>query len=183
MKTENRYIAACTATSGPTVRKECLEFADYTFEEHFGKPIASYPPREVLWDYIKGRVEKAGVRDYIRFNTVVRNISYNENSEQFTVTVHDHSKDKIYSEQFDYVVTASGHFSTPKVPEFEGFKTFGGRILHAHDFRDALEFKGKDILLVGASYSAEDIGSTMLQIRRQKHYQLLPNGSDGLQMA
>ena len=26
-------------SNGP---KECLEFADYTFEEHFGKPIASY---------------------------------------------------------------------------------------------------------------------------------------------
>ncbi len=46
-------------SNGP---KECLEFADYTFEEHFGRPIASYPPRAVLWDYIKGRVEKAGVR-------------------------------------------------------------------------------------------------------------------------
>ena len=42
-------------SNGP---KECLEFADYTFEEHFGKPIPSYPPRAVLWDYIKGRVEE-----------------------------------------------------------------------------------------------------------------------------
>ena len=41
-------------SNGP---KECLEFADYTFEEHFGKPIASYPPRAVLHDYIKGRIE------------------------------------------------------------------------------------------------------------------------------
>ncbi len=38
-------------------------------------------------------------------------------------------------------------------------KAFNGRVLHAHDFRDALEFKGKDILIVGRSYSAEDIGS------------------------
>ena len=35
--------------------KECLEFADYTFDEHFGKPIPSYPPREVLYDYLKGQ--------------------------------------------------------------------------------------------------------------------------------
>lgn len=143
-------------SNGP---KECLEFADYSFEEHFGKPIASYPPREVLWDYIKGRVEKTNARDYIRFNTAVRTISYNESTTLFTVTVHDHNTDTLYSEDFDYVVTASGHFSTPKVPYFEGFETFGGRILHAHDFRDALEFKDKDILLVGSSYSAEDIGS------------------------
>lgn len=143
-------------SNGP---KECLEFADYSFDEHFGKPIASYPPREVLWDYIKGRVEKAGVRDYIRFNTPVRNIMFDENTKLFTVQVHDHNTDTVYSELFDYVVCASGHFSTPRVPEFKGFQHFGGRILHAHDFRDALEFKDKDILLVGASYSAEDIGS------------------------
>ena len=30
-------------------------------------------------------------------------------------------------------------------------------MLHAHDFRDALEFKGKRLLIVGSSYSAEDI--------------------------
>lgn len=143
-------------SNGP---KECLEFADYSFEEHFGKPIASYPPREVLWDYIKGRVEKADVRKYIRFNTAVRNISYDESTELFTVTVQDHTSDEIYSEDFDHVVIASGHFSTPKTPYFSGFESFGGRILHAHDFRDALEFKDKDVLLVGSSYSAEDVGS------------------------
>ncbi|MDO6461558.1 NAD(P)/FAD-dependent oxidoreductase [Granulosicoccaceae sp. 1_MG-2023] len=143
-------------SNGP---KECLEFADYTFEEHFGRPIASYPPREVLWDYIKGRVEKAGVRKHIRFNCPVRNVTYDEASGLFEVTYHDHNTDTVSSETFDYVVCASGHFSTPNVPEYPGFKTFGGRILHAHDFRDALEFKGKDVLVVGASYSAEDIGS------------------------
>jgi hypothetical protein len=42
-------------SNGP---KECLEFADYTFEEHFGFPIPSFPPREVLQDYITGRVDK-----------------------------------------------------------------------------------------------------------------------------
>ena len=41
----------------------------------------------------------------------------------------------------------------------EGLEAFPGRILHAHDFRDALEFKDEDILLVGSSYSAEDIGT------------------------
>lgn len=143
-------------SNGP---KECLEFADYTFEEHFGKPIASYPPREVLWDYIKGRVEKAGVRKYIRFNTPIRHVEFNEDSQKFIVTVHDHNNDTVYSEVFDYVICATGHFSTPNVPTFEGFAKFGGRILHAHDFRDALEFKDKTVLVVGSSYSAEDIGS------------------------
>jgi trimethylamine monooxygenase len=143
-------------SNGP---KECLEFADYTFEEHFGKAIPSYPPRAVLWDYIKGRVEKAKVRKWVRFSTPVRMVEWDSKKKKFNVTVHDRVKDKMYTEQFDNVVVASGHFSTPQVPEFPGIKTFGGRVMHAHDFRDALEFKGKHVLIVGRSYSAEDIGS------------------------
>ena len=143
-------------SNGP---KEALEFADYTFDEHFKKPIASYPPRAVLWDYIQGRAEKAQVKDLVRFNTAVQHIHYDDATQKFTVDVEDYAQQRHYSEQFDYVVVASGHFSTPRVPVYEGFDQFHGRILHAHDFRDALEFKGKSVLLVGSSYSAEDIGS------------------------
>ena len=143
-------------SNGP---KEGLEFADYSFEEHFGRAIPSYPPRAVLYDYIIGRVEKSNVRQWIRFNSPVRHVSYDEHSGKFHVTVKDNLKDVEYTEEFDNVVVASGHFSTPNVPFYPGFESFKGRILHAHDFRDAMEFKDKDLLLIGTSYSAEDIGS------------------------
>ncbi|MEP6266766.1 MAG: NAD(P)/FAD-dependent oxidoreductase [Paracoccaceae bacterium] len=142
-------------SNGP---KEGLEFADYAFEEHFGKQIASYPPRAVLFDYIEGRVKKAGVRDMVRFETVVRSVEETHDG-KFVVKVKNLPQDNEYAEIFDYVVCASGHFSTPNIPEFEGFDTFKGRILHAHDFRDAMEFKNMDVLIIGTSYSAEDIGS------------------------
>ncbi|MDG1009789.1 MAG: NAD(P)/FAD-dependent oxidoreductase [Amylibacter sp.] len=141
-------------SNGP---KEGLEFADYSFEEHFGKQIASYPPRAVLLDYIEGRVKKAGVRDWIKFNTIVSRVE--AEGHKFLITSRDLPSGAESTEIFDYVVCASGHFSTPNMPEFEGFNSFKGRILHAHDFRDALEFKDQDILIVGTSYSAEDIGS------------------------
>ena len=143
-------------SNGP---KEGLEFADYSFEEHFGKQIASYPPRAVLFDYIQGRVTKAGVRDWIRFETVVRWVEKTENG--FDVTVCNLPSDHTYTEHFDNVIVATGHFSTPNMPQFEGFDSFKGRILHAHDFRDAMEFLDKNILIVGTSYSAEDIGSQL----------------------
>lgn len=141
-------------SNGP---KEGLEFADYTFDEHFGKPIASYPPRAVLFDYIKGRVEKAGVRDWIRFNSNVRDVRWD--GSMFHVTARDSVSDTETTETFDHVIVGSGHFSTPNVPHYEGFESYNGRILHAHDFRDAREFEGKDLLILGTSYSAEDIGS------------------------
>ena len=143
-------------SNGP---KEGLEFADYTFEEHFGKAIASFPPREVLFDYIKGRVEKAGIRNLIHFNTNVRDVRFDLSSKKFEITARNNESDTENTEIFDNVVVASGHFSTPNYPYYPGFESFGGRILHAHDFRDALEFKDQDLLILGTSYSAEDIGS------------------------
>ena len=142
-------------SNGP---KEGLEFADYTFEEHFGKPIASYPPRAVLFDYMKGRVEKAGVRHMIRFSTIVRDVRAVKDG-GFEVTSRNEITDTDESEFFDKVIIATGHFSVPNVPEYPGFDQFNGRLMHAHDFRDAREFADKDLLILGTSYSAEDIGS------------------------
>ena len=148
-------------SNGP---KECLEFPHYTFEEHFGKAIPSFPPREVLFDYLKGRWTKEDVRKWIKFSTVVRDVVYNEESDDFTVSVKDLESDQVLeSEKFDYVIVASGHYSVPNVPTFEGIDKFPGRVMHAHDFRDANEFKGKNLMLIGASYSAEDIALQCLK--------------------
>ncbi|BAU44595.1 NAD(P)-binding domain-containing protein [Leptolyngbya sp. O-77] len=51
-----------------------------------------------------------------------------------------------------------GTFQSPNPAQIrEGIEQFPGRVLHSHDFREAREFAGKDLLVVGSSYSAEDI--------------------------
>ncbi|WP_431709438.1 NAD(P)-binding domain-containing protein [Glutamicibacter uratoxydans] len=142
-------------SNGP---KEALEFAEYTFDEHFGRPISSYPPREVLWDYINGRAEKSDVKKHVRFSTVVRWVDFDVNTDLFTVTVEDLKTGKTESSEFDHVIVGSGHFSFPNVPEFDGIETYPGILMHAHDFRGAEGLADKNVLLIGSSYSAEDIG-------------------------
>src|SRR5215510_9245832 len=78
-------------SNGP---KECLEFSDYTFDEHFGTPIPSFPPREVLYDYISGRAKKSNVRQFIQFVTAVRWISYDGKAGKFAVTVQTRDDDR-----------------------------------------------------------------------------------------
>ena len=139
-------------------RKECLEFPQYTFDEHYGIPIPSFPLREVLFDYLQGRWKKEDVKKHITFSTVVRDVDYNKEKDNFTVVIKDLLKDKVLDgQEFDYVIVAGGHNSVPNVPSFPGIDKVPGRVLHAHDFRDANEFAGKTLLLVGASYSAEDM--------------------------
>ena len=110
-------------SNGP---KECLEFSDYSFDEHFGRPISSFPPREVLFDYIKGRVEKSDVRKYVRFNTVARHTSYNEATQEFTLTVEDLKTNLTETHVFDKLVVATGHFSVPVSPGVQGHQDLPG---------------------------------------------------------
>ncbi len=142
-------------SNGP---KECLEFADYTFMEHFKTPISSYPPREVLFDYIQGRIKQSNAREFISFNTVARWVDFNEETQQFRVVFDDLVKNETFEEIFDYLVIGTGHFSTPNMPYFKGIDDFPNAVMHAHDFRGADQFIDKDVLLIGSSYSAEDIG-------------------------
>ena len=137
--------------------KEIVEYPDYPFDEHFGKSIPSFLPRAVLLDYLEGRAKKADVRKWIRFRTVVRRVTYDEGTGMFSVSAHDLVKDEDSLEEFDYVVVATGHYSTPNVPYFPGIETFPGRVLHASHFRNEAEFKNKNVLIVGASWSAEDL--------------------------
>jgi trimethylamine monooxygenase len=129
--------------------KECLEFADYTFDDHYGKVIPSFPPREVVFDYVKGCATKANVLGWVKLTTVVCTTCFDEKTQLFTVVSRNLKTEVETTEQFDWIVVASGHFSVPSVPEWPGFDKFEGRIMHAHDFHEACEFKGKDILIIG----------------------------------
>ena len=103
------------------------------------KPIPSFPPREVLYDYILGRIKKGNSKHKVKFSTIVTNVIHNGNN--FEVTYRDKKNDTSSTDVFDYVVVANGHFSVPFIPEYPGMKAFPGRIMHSHDFRDAEEFR------------------------------------------
>lgn len=132
-----------------------MEYVNYTFDDHFGHPTPSYQPRSVVYDYLAGRAKLNDIRKYIRFHTAVRHV---DNHEQiFRVTVEDLTTNIIEELIFDYVIVAPGRYSTPNMPQFEGIKQFSGRVLHAKSFRDASEFTNQHVLIIGSSYSAEDI--------------------------
>jgi len=150
-------------SNGP---KECLEFADYTFMEHFKKPIPSFPPRAVLQDYILGKANKYNVQQFVKVQHVVRHVE--EKGSQFLVTYEDIVSNQTYSKVFDYVVCATGHYTVPNFPSYPGLDKFDGRVMHAHDFRGAEEFKDRTIILIGSSYSAEDIGLQLYKYGAKK---------------
>ncbi len=87
------------------------------------------------------------------------------------------------------VVVATGGAGQPVQPQWEGQASFRGRVLHSSAFRDAQEFAGQRVLVVGCGNSAAEIASRLTRhasavicaVRTPPH--LLPKSVLGVPMA
>ena len=123
----------------------------------------------LLLNLLSGRWTKGDLRHWIRFNHAVRQVTYNDDTDDFSVVVKSLVEDKdLPVQKFDYLIVATGHFSVPNVPFFPGIEEFPGRVMHSHDFRNAYQFQGQTLLVVGSSYSAEDIALQNLKYGAKK---------------
>lgn len=160
-------------TNGP---KEGIEFFDYTYDEHFGRQLPIYMPRAALLEYMLARVVKkcpSFFEKYVHFHTSVTKVVYNENEGKFHVTTHNTLTGKVSTALFDKCIWAAGDNAEPSMPHtlLESLDGFQGRVIHSSDtatFGD--DVRGKRILLVGGSYSAEDLALMACKVGVEKVY-------------
>jgi trimethylamine monooxygenase len=85
-------------------------------------------------------------------------VTYNDKTGKFTVISEDTRNGSRSVAYFDYVIVATGHFSVPNyIPPYPGMEHYDGTVIHSHNFRDAKDYAGKKLLVIGNGYSGEDI--------------------------
>ncbi|KAK4159568.1 hypothetical protein QBC43DRAFT_272113 [Cladorrhinum sp. PSN259] len=115
----------------------------------------------VMQRYIKSLIQRNGYEDFVSYNTAVERVE--KVGDEWKVTLRKEGKQKDYwwVEYFDAVVVASGHYWVPYIPAIEGLEEFEkgrpGSVIHSKHFRGREHFKGKRVVVVGASVSAADI--------------------------
>lgn len=173
-KATNMYEALWT--NGP---KEAIEFFDYTYDEHFGgRPLPVYMPRQAILEYMVGRVTKLCpdfLEKYMKFNTRVESVCFVEAKKKFEIVTHNALTGEKATEDFDKCIWAGGMNGHPNIPaSMLGMLQdggFSGRIVHSSDtanFQD--DVQGKTILLVGGSYSGEDLALMAVKCGAKKVY-------------
>ncbi len=112
-----------------------------------------WPSGEQVQAYLEQYAGKFGLHPFIRLDTEVK-LAEPTQGGGWDVTTDDGA------EHFDHLVLASGIFSRPFIPPFEGvdvFEKLGGQVLAASDWHSLDQVRGKHAIVVGYGKSACDI--------------------------
>jgi len=156
-----------------------MQFSDFPFPN--SEP-ESYVGCKEMQEYLIAYTEKYQLLKYILLNTNVNSID-----ETFTVTytiriTSDNelperpyqnllSKNEnyvVYSEQFDAVCVANGHYSEMYIPsDIPGLHKQTFPIFHSHSYREPECYRDKCVIVVGASHSGVDICGELASVAKQ----------------
>ncbi len=106
--------------------------------------------------YLRHCAEKYGVADKIIFDTSVEAGAWDEASGTWHLTVKDKSGGTRAIDA-NFVISASGLFSTPKLPDIPGIETYKGEVCHSTDWDPNLEIAGKRVSQIGTGASGAQL--------------------------
>jgi flavin-binding monooxygenase-like protein len=125
------------------------EYAEHPMPD--GTP--DYPSRDAVGRYIEDYAERFGLNDRIRVGAAV------EEARPLDGGGWEVRPEGGEAQRFDLLVAANGHNEVPKWPDPPYPGEFAGRQLHALDYDDPEELRGRRILIVGMGNSAMDIAT------------------------
>ena len=103
----------------------------------------------------------------VTFNTTVESVRKNALTEKWDIVLRQQKpntegreQDYWWTESFDAVVAATGHYSVPYIPPIPGIKdwyaTWPEKLQHSKQYRSQDDYVNKSVVVVGGSVSASD---------------------------
>lgn len=131
--------------------------------------------------YLKHVAEKHEVLPNFTFDTEVVAAKWHEGSGSWTVTLR--RTDGTESEDTaNFLISGSGLFATPSVPDIEGAQDFQGRMFHTSSWDHGFDFKGKRVALIGTGSSGTQLMPALARDTAQLTvYQRTPNWITGVE--
>jgi 4-hydroxyacetophenone monooxygenase len=142
----------------PEARVDVTTFL-YQFKFEKDYPWKSYYATQAeLADYLDHIVDKYDLRRRISLETKVLSAAWDAGSKTWRLQVEG-PHGAIESLECNFVVSASGLFSTPQLPDIPGIETFKGEMFHTTAWNRDFDYAGKRVALIGT-------GSTGSQLAR-----------------
>ena len=85
---------------------------------------------------------------------------YDQNEGRWTVELRQ-AEGKTRTLHPRHVVMATGVSGVPNRPNIPSLKNFKGKLLHSHEYGDAADWKGRDVMVIGTGNSGHDIAQDL----------------------
>ncbi|KAJ5111232.1 hypothetical protein N7532_001767 [Penicillium argentinense] len=135
-------------------------------------PETPFRHHAVIRKYIEDLFIEKGHHGLVQYNTTVERAVKEPSSQKWVLTIRRREvvdgipSDYWWSEQFDALVVASGHYAVPFVPMISGLEEFAARypgsVEHTKHYRGPGKYWGKKVITVGASVSAADTAVSLI---------------------
>ncbi len=116
----------------------------------------SFSPQPEIQAYIQGVAERAGVRDHFRFGVEATGARWVDGRWAVSTSAGDVTA--------DFLVSAAGGLSEPKMPDIDGIESFAGEIMHSARWDHSVDLTGKRVAVIGTGASAIQIIPEVAQV-------------------
>lgn len=145
--------------------KEIMGYPDFPFAEQ----EMSYIPQDEVLKFYQSYANHFSLHQYIKFEHHVLRVRPLLD-DKWEVIVQDMKTRNFETYIFDVVLVCTGHFSSPKMPAFQGQKIFEGKQVHSHDYRCAAAFRDETVLVIGAGPSGLDCVIEVSEVAKNVHW-------------
>ncbi|KAN0038488.1 hypothetical protein ACTA71_000666 [Dictyostelium dimigraforme] len=150
------------------VNQISMSFSDFEIKNKFPSKDDIFPSNQLFYEYLKSYVEHFKINDFIKFNsnvTKVEKIGNDESCCRWKVT-WENKHQTINSDCFDFVVVCNGAFSKSSIQNELQIKLdqFKGNVIHSEKYRNPELLKGKNVVVIGSSFSGCEIASDISNV-------------------
>jgi cation diffusion facilitator CzcD-associated flavoprotein CzcO len=107
-----------------------------------------YAPQAEIQAYVEGVARHFGVLEKVRTGTAVQGARWDEERGRWSFETG------AGTHEADFLVTACGQLSVPKVPPIPGLESFDGPAFHTAEWRHDVDLAGKRVAVIGTGCSA-----------------------------
>ncbi|KAH7120751.1 hypothetical protein B0J11DRAFT_589497 [Dendryphion nanum] len=152
----------------PGVRCDVPAHAYQTTFEPSTSWSTAYAEGAEIKDYWKRVAAKYDVEKYVKLNHKVTKAEWLEEKGKWRVTVS--SDAGVHIDEADFLLTATGHFSDPKLPEYPGIDEYKGHLRHSSNWDPNFNPKGKTIAVIGNGASGLQVLPPLQKVADRIHH-------------
>jgi cation diffusion facilitator CzcD-associated flavoprotein CzcO len=136
-------------------------FYSFSFDPHAGSTF--FPPQREIQAYLNRVSDNYGVTPHIKFNNFFSSAKWNEESNNWTITLKDLSTGTTYEETVEILILAIGGLAIPNGCDIPGTQDFQGPLFHSARWRHDVTLKDKNVIVVGNGCSASQLVPNILE--------------------